>query len=77
MHMTTTATGDWLMHFFSLCLYSLVILLFVVNFCVVHVNFRRRFFVPDRIWMIWYEKSAPKVGADFSAPTFGADFWNV
>jgi len=32
MHVTTTAIGDWSMPSFSFCLYSLVILLFIVCF---------------------------------------------
>jgi len=36
--------------------------------------FRADFFVPD---CIWNEKLAPKVGTDFSVPSFGADFWSV
>ena len=46
IHVTTTATGDSSMPLFSFCLYSLVILLFLVNFCVVHVDFRRRLLAP-------------------------------
>jgi len=48
IHVTTTATGDWLMPLFSFCLYSLVMyILFIVNFCVdffcTSADFRRRF----------------------------------
>ena len=70
MPVTTTATGEWSMPLFSFRFYSLVILLFVVNFCVVHVDFRHRFF-RTRSHLVG------KVGADFSAPSFGTDFWNV
>ena len=61
------ATGYWSMPLFSFCLHSLVILLVVVNFCVVHVDFRRRFF---------RKKShlVRKIGAESRRRFFGADF---
>jgi len=66
--MTTTVTGDIdrSMPLFSFCLYSLVILFFCCQFLRRPRRFSAPiFFVPD---LIWYEKSAPKVGADFLAP---------
>ena len=63
---TTMATDDSFMPLFSFCLYSLVILLFVVcfivHFCVVCVDFRRRFFrtISHLVWNC----SAPTLGDD-------------